>query len=106
MPKRRISKRLPFRHNIRYGPTNPPQHISFITDFSDTGVCIKTNKVYRPGTKLYMVIEAGDKRFEAEGVVVWAKKAPPHLMNITKSGMGIRFTEVDRALIEDYRDRT
>ncbi|GMR04510.1 MAG: PilZ domain-containing protein [Thermodesulfobacteriota bacterium] len=105
MPKRRISKRLAFRHNIRYGPTNPPEHVSFITDLSDTGVYIKTNKVFRPGTKLYLVIETGHKSYKAEGVVVWAKKAPTHLIQHTKSGMGIKFTSVDQALVDEYRDR-
>jgi len=106
MPKRRISKRVPFRSNIRYGITDPPEHTSFIMDFSDTGVYIKTNRLFTPGTKLYLLINTPHGQFKACGIVVWAKKAPPHLVRHMKSGMGIQFTSVEKGLIELYRDKT
>ncbi|MFQ5427799.1 MAG: PilZ domain-containing protein [Thermodesulfobacteriota bacterium] len=101
----RTSKRIPFRNNVRYGLTDPPQFLSFITDFSDTGIYIKTNKIFTPGTKLFLVIETGEGDFKAKGVVAWAKKAPPHLVRHMKSGMGIKFTEVDQRLVEIYKQR-
>ncbi len=105
MSDNRASKRIPFRNNVRYGHTNPPQSISFITNLSDTGLYIKTNKIFVPGTKLFLLIETGEGRFEAEGIVIWAKKAPPHLVRHIKSGMGIQFTRVASELIELYRTK-
>jgi len=64
------SKRVAFRNTVYYGPKNPPEHVSFITDLSETGLCIQTSRVFQPGTRLYMIIEVASRRFEAEGVVV------------------------------------
>ena len=100
------SKRVAFRNTVYYGPKNPPEHVSFITDLSETGLCIQTNRVFQPGTKLYMIIEVASRRFEAEGVVVWAKKVPPNLIQLVKNGMGIRFTRVDGDLMDVYNKKS
>ncbi|MFQ5480615.1 MAG: PilZ domain-containing protein [Thermodesulfobacteriota bacterium] len=105
MEEKRDSKRIPFRHNVHYGLTEPPQFISFITDISVTGLYIKTNKVFAPGTKLFLLIEANESLFKAEGIVVWSKKAPPHLVRHMKSGMGIKFTHVTGELMELYKNK-
>lgn len=102
----RISKRVPFRYTVFYGPTNPPEHTSFVTDISETGICIKTNTVYKPGTKLYLVIETPTKSYEAEGIVAWARKAPQRMIHIVKNGMGIKFTRVEKELIELYKEKS
>jgi len=99
------SKRIAFRKNVRYGPTKPPQHTSFIINFSDTGAYIKTNRPFAPGTKLFLLISTDEGPYRAEGRVVWAKKAPPHIIRHIKSGMGIRFTSVEQGLLELYRKR-
>ncbi|MBI5599343.1 MAG: PilZ domain-containing protein [Deltaproteobacteria bacterium] len=101
----RVSKRVAFRNVVKYGTQKPPEFVSFITDLSDTGVCIKTNKVFTPGTRLYMVIELGGSVFNAEGTVVWAKKAPPGLVRHVKTGMGIRFTHADEGLLRLYHEK-
>jgi len=103
MEDRRQSKRIPFRFNIRYGLTESPEHSAFISDFSETGVCINTNRVFAPGTELCLVIETIEGNFRAEGLVVWARKAPPHLVRHMKNGMGIKFSRVDEGLIELYK---
>ena len=104
--KDRISKRVAFRNTVYYGPTDPPEHISFITDLSETGLCIQTNRVFTPGTKIYLVIETSGRRFRAEGVVIWAKKVPPNFIQLVKNGMGIKFTRVDKELLDAYRKKT
>ncbi|MFQ5353352.1 MAG: PilZ domain-containing protein [Thermodesulfobacteriota bacterium] len=105
MEERRISKRVPFRSNVRFGPAEPPQFTALITDISDTGTYIKSNRIFPAGTKLFLVIETPEGPFKAQGIVAWAKKAPPHLMRHMQSGMGISFTEVDRGLIDLYREK-
>ncbi len=106
MAEKRISKRVAFRNIVKFGTTMERTHTAFITDLSDTGICIKTTSVYKPGTLIYLAVDVSDDKVcEATGVVAWAKAAPAHLARFVKSGMGIRFTEVDPALIGFYEDR-
>lgn len=105
MENRRDSWRKSLRRNIRYGRTYPPQYIAFLTDFSETGLCVKTNRVFAPGTELCLLINTDEGQFKAEGIVAWAKKAPPNLVRHMKSGMGIKFTRVDEGFIELYRKK-
>jgi Tfp pilus assembly protein PilZ len=106
MANKRISKRIPLRSIVKYGPNNPPQNTSIIVNISETGVCIKTTKVFAPGTKLFMAFDIGARIYNATGVVVWAKKAPPDLVRFVKNGMGIRFTDVDPAILKAYGEKT
>jgi len=97
--ERREKKRVSIRNNVRYGTSDPPQHISFITNLSPSGLCIRTNKIFPPGTNLFLVLEGDEGPLNAEGVVVWSRKAPPHLVRYVQSGMGIRFTRLDQGLL-------
>jgi Tfp pilus assembly protein PilZ len=101
----RWSQRLPLRHNTKFGQQNPPGRISFITDLSEGGVCLKTNTVFSPGTKVYLDIAIESINYEAEGVVAWAEKAPPEIMHQIKGSMGIKFTKVDKELMEVYMNQ-
>ena len=104
--EKRISKRVGFRSIVKYGPTHPPEHTSFVVDLSDTGVCIRTNKVFKPGTKLHLNFELDEKTaYRAAGIVQWAKVAPGGLARIVKTGMGIRFTQMERGLLSLYREK-
>ncbi|MBI5560812.1 MAG: PilZ domain-containing protein [Deltaproteobacteria bacterium] len=104
--RKRTTNRIVFRYTVRYGPRKPPEFVSFVTNLSDTGLCIKTNNVFSPGTHIYMVIELpGNLSFNAEGTVMWAKKAPPGLVRHVKNGMGIKFTQVDDGLLTIYRTK-
>ncbi len=105
MLEKRANKRVTFRNVVRYGLENPPVKISYVTDLSDTGLFIKTCKIYRPDTKLYLTIEVNGKPHKGEGVVTWAKKVPKNLMRIIKGGMGIRFTRIDKTLKDLCRDK-
>ncbi|MEE9542935.1 MAG: PilZ domain-containing protein [Thermodesulfobacteriota bacterium] len=99
------SKRVPFRVIVRYGSSMPPEYSSFIANISDTGVYLKTNRVFKPGTLLFMTIETDEKSFECEGIVSWARRVPPGLERITRCGMGIRFTKVPDELLKIYKEK-
>ncbi len=105
MAEKRKSKRVPLRVIVRYGISIPPEHTAFLTDFSKGGVNIKTNRVFKPGTKLFMEIEIDGRVLNAEGVVVWAKQVPQALSRIIRNGMGIKFTELDREILTLYNSR-
>ena len=80
---------------IKYGDTKHYQHVAFITDVSDTGICIRTQVVFKKGSTIYMRFDLEGKRYDAEGEVMWSKSVPPGMSTIKKSGMGINFTNVD-----------
>jgi len=102
---KRQSRRLPFSHSARFGQKNPPGRISFVTDLSEGGVCLKTNTVFLPGTRVYLSITIDEVNYEAEGMVAWAEKAPPGIIHQVKGEMGIKFTQVNEGLLEVYNNR-
>ena len=99
------SKRVPFRVLVRYGPEKPPQFNSFIADFSDTGVYLKSNRVFKPGTNLFMTVEVNGTKYDCEGVVSWSKRVPRGMERYTKSGMGIKFTSLPQELSDLYTEK-
>lgn len=105
MVDKRKSPRVKMRASVRYGLANPPEQFAFITDLSETGICIKTNQVFGVGTKLYLKITIDDVDYMAEGVVAWAKKVPHGLLHIAKCGMGVEFSRADDGLTKHYHKR-
>lgn len=102
---KRKSKRLPFRHTVKYGQIHPPSRVSFVTDLSEGGIYIKTITVFLPRTKVYMAISVERVNYEVEGIVTWAKKVPPQIIHQVKGGMGIRFTSTNKELLEVYNNK-
>jgi Tfp pilus assembly protein PilZ len=105
MIKSRIRRRISFITTVRFGPGNPPGHTSYITDFSDQGTHVKTNRVYRPGTKLNLIIVTPDKNYAIEGIVIWAKAVPLMVTPFVKHGMGIKFKHANRDLSNLYQEK-
>jgi hypothetical protein len=104
--KKRRSIRVPIRNTVHFvGHNEPPAHSSSVTNLSYKGTCIKTKTLYIPGTKIYMLIENGERSYEAKGVVVWAEEVSPGLAWILKNRMGIRFTDVDLGLVALYQEK-
>jgi hypothetical protein len=103
---RRKNKRVAFRATIKYGLEKPPTYTSFVTDLSGTGICIQANRIFKPDTKLYLTVFINDSSFDAEGVVRWAKKAPPGMLRISKSGMGIEFTSAVKGLLDICKEKS
>jgi len=99
------NKRVPFRVLVRYGPENPPQFNSFIADFSGTGVYLKTNRVFSPGTKLFITVEVNGTKYACEGVVSWSKRVPRGMERTAKNGMGIKFTLLPQELSALYFEK-
>jgi Tfp pilus assembly protein PilZ len=75
---------------VKFGKTTP-DHIGFTGDISPTGIFIKSNYVFQPGTNIAIDLTLpNDKLLRLSGHVKWAKRIPPSLMRfVKKSGMGI-----------------
>lgn len=102
MEKRR-AERHKKRLSIKFGPDHP-DNIGFMEDISATGLRIKSNHVYKPGTVLKLELEDHDIKMYAEGIVTWAKKAPPQMMRIARCGMGISFLRIDSNMVHYFEE--
>lgn len=106
--ERRKRRRLFLPYSARVGPIdslNPPENKSYIRHFSDEGIEIESTMLFKEGSKIYLVLEIDDKNYEAEGEVVWGKKAGPGLMKIFENIMGIRFTNTGEGFKEFYEEQ-
>ncbi|HSG06131.1 MAG TPA: PilZ domain-containing protein [Nitrospiria bacterium] len=88
--EKRDLKRTDKRLFVKFGKDHP-EKIGFTGDISSSGIFIKTNSVFNPGTSLMMELTLPDKKIlKMQGKVMWAKKVPPSLHRFTKkSGMGV-----------------
>jgi hypothetical protein len=66
---------------------------------------MKTYWAFEPGTILYMLIDGVNKRYKAEGIVVWSNRLKPGVVQTETTGMGIKFTYVDNELVEKFAKR-
>lgn len=85
--KLRITKRI----RVMYGPEFPSK-VGFTSDISESGLCLKSFVVFKPGTVLLLEIEApSGELIRLEGRVHWARKVPPNLLRKVKhAGMGVK----------------
>ena len=68
------------------------------SDFSSTGLFIRTRRAFGPGTSLSMVLEVGENRsIDLKGIVVRAIKTGSMVF---KNGMGIQLTDIP----QDYEN--
>ena len=90
----RFNKRL----FIKYG-LEKPDKVGFTEDVSSSGLFVKANFVFPPGSILKIELTLPDERIVSMAAqVMWAKKVPPALVrHMKKSGMGLRLAQPDEA---------
>ena len=101
----RESKRVRIVCRVRYGDNPELEFEGEVKDLSDSGLCIESHDLYDKGTKLKMVVSHVGTEYKAEGEVMWSVQVPKALEGVRKYGMGVRFTQVDEALLELYWKR-
>jgi len=89
---KRAAARAKRRLMVRYG-VHALEKTAFTKDVSESGVFIKTNSVFRPGSTLQVKIEFPDESFTLWGRVIWAKRVPAQLAHILDCGMGVCFVD-------------
>lgn len=104
MPRsdKRDSERARRRVMVRYG-VDRAQHRGFTKDLSATGMFIRTNKVFTPGTTIQVEIQFPDRNFNLWARVIWAKQVPPQLAHILECGMGICFINPDAQWLDYFK---
>jgi Tfp pilus assembly protein PilZ len=63
----------------------------YTQNISESGLFVRTNRVFRPGTTVHLEIQFPDRSFHLWGRVAWAKKVPPQLAHLVNCGMGVRY---------------
>ena len=97
----RFAKRAKGRLLVRYG-TTVLEKTAFTMNISESGLYLRTNQVYRPGTTIQMTVQFPDRPFSFWGRVVWAKQVPPQLAHVLDCGMGICFIEPSAEWLDYY----
>lgn len=92
MQENRSNDRARKRAMVRFG-IEEPNKTGFTQNFSGTGLMVKTNNVFAPGTMLQVIIKFPDRVFEMWARVAWAKKVPAQLAHVLDCGMGLEFVE-------------
>jgi hypothetical protein len=70
----------------------------FTADVSHGGLFFVTARVFKPGTRVRLMVRTPDGVALGVGVVRWAKQVPPTLIQVAKGGMGIEFTWISPEL--------
>ena len=92
--EKRSRNRIARRLFVRFGPEQA-DNIGFTGDISLTGIFIKTNTMFSPGSVLKLEVELPDSKIlHLKGTVMWAKRVPATLVrHIKKSGMGVKIVQ-------------
>jgi len=91
LASRRRAPRKRMRRPVRYG-VHELDHRGYTMDLSSSGIAIKTNLVFPPGTEVLLRVDMDGEIFTARGRVRWARQVPPSLVAHTRCEMGIEFT--------------
>ena len=100
MDDRRISRRIPFRGKVKYGP-NEPTLGGYSFNLSEGGMGIKAYRVLAPQSKIAIFLYMGEETLRLEGVVRWVT---PTLQGV-RSSMGIKFTSRTNDIKSVYHQR-
>ena len=103
--ERRPAKRLRKRLMVRYG-VDEANKMGFTKNISETGIFIRTNTVFRPGTTVHVQVQFPERTFSYWGRVAWAKQVPTQLAHVLECGMGVSFIEPPGDWLEFYRKWT
>ena len=90
--EKRESNRPLKRLMVRYG-NDSKSYRAFTKEISRTGLRLRSNRVFKPGSQLRIEIEVDARKFVMWGRVVWAKKVPPQLEHVLDCGMGLLLIE-------------
>ncbi len=90
--EKRESERPLKRLMVRYG-NDSKNYLAFTKEISRTGLRLRSNRVFKPGSHLRIEIEVDACKFVMRGRVVWAKKVPPQLAHVLDCGMGLLLIE-------------
>jgi len=94
--------RVPSRLSVHYG-LYTTDRVDEVDNISETGLCIRTNDVFKVGTRIRLHVEFPQRTIVQSGEVMWAIRVPEHLLESMVCGMGIRFLSPEPGWSEFFR---
>jgi len=98
----------PFRNKIKYGFWSSVW-IGLTVNLSESGIGIKANRAFPPGSKIVALLYMNDEIIEFEGIVAWVSPLPEILSAMALSTKGIKFSSgadkiklISRQMLEPY----
>ncbi len=91
------------RYIVRFG-REATKSTGVILNLSKAGLFIAANNTFRPGNQLLLDFEVDGFSYFLEGVVRWARQAPPSLVRQIPSGMGVEVISPSEAYLKLVRD--
>jgi len=85
---RRLSTRIPFRNKIKHGFWSSVW-IGLTVSLSESGIGIKANRAFPPGSKIVALLYMNNEIIEFESIVAWVSPLPEILSSMELSTMGI-----------------
>lgn len=68
-------------------------HEAPVANISETGICLRTNHVYKTGSRVLLRLELPDGDVHLKGEVMWAIRVPEHETATMEHGMGLQFID-------------
>lgn len=90
---RRYHKRV----MVRFTSGNSHYYSGVVENVSARGLYLSSTRIFPPGTTVAIEFHADEEVHRMEGVVRWARSAPPNLVRVVPSGMGIELTVAPEA---------
>ena len=102
-PARRTHERVDARLLVRYGISSIDRE-DYAENISAGGLYIRTNRVFKVGTLVKLVVEFPGHPFHHQAEVAWAIQVPDKLRESLMYGMGIEFVSPDPAWPDFFRE--
>jgi len=96
---KRVRTRYRRRYVVRFG-RETTTCTGMILNLSTTGLFLASTSIYRPGNQLLLDFRVDGIPYTLEGVVRWARQAPPRLVRQVPSGMGIEIISPPEAYLK------
>jgi len=90
---RRYHKRV----MVRFGVQGELGCSGVIENVSARGLYLTSTRIFPPGTSLAVEFHLEEQAYRMDGIVRWARRAPPNLIRVAPSGMGIELTQAPEA---------
>lgn len=87
-----VAQRVKKRIEIRFGK-DKPTYPGYSGNISESGMMIRTTRVFGKGTVLKVEVKAPGRTFQLSAKVSWARVGSVQLLPTGRVGMGIRFVE-------------
>ncbi len=88
----RDSVRYVAQLQVRFG-IHRLDHRAPVANISEDGMCIRTNEVYKTGSRILIALDLPGGEVHLRGEVMWAIRVPEHQTEYMEHGMGVQFLD-------------